>query len=67
MPMDKNSTPFLNYCQIDTSSADLYSDAFGFEYRLQEMMSDYENICKKPDDRLVKKLLQTINRVVDKY
>ena len=67
MPMDKNSTPFLNYCQIDTSATDLYSDAFGFEYPLQEMMSVYKNICKKPDDKLVNKLLHNIDRLVDKY
>lgn len=65
--MNKNSTRFLKYYQIDTSAVDLFSDAFGYEGSLEEMLPGFKIICEKPDDNLVKKLLHDISRVVDKY
>ena len=67
MPMDKNFTRFLRYYQIDTSAVDLFSDAFGYEYSLQEMIPGFISISEKPGDRIVNKLLLAIDRAVDKY
>lgn len=37
--MDKISTPFLSYNQIQTDKIDLYEDAFGF-------INDFSNVIK---------------------
>ena len=65
--MDINFTRSLHYYQIDTSAIDLFSDAFGFEYNMQQILPGYKKIWKKPDDRIVSKLLLAIDRAVDKY
>lgn len=67
MPMDENSTRFLHYHQIDTSSVDLYSDAYGFECKLHDMMAGLHSINKKPDDKIINKLLLDIDKVTDNY
>ncbi|MEA1887303.1 MAG: hypothetical protein U9N72_08850 [Bacteroidota bacterium] len=65
--MDENFTRFLHYYQIDTSSADLYADAYGYECRLNEIMPDSRSIIKKPDDKIIRKLLLDIDKVVNEY
>ncbi len=65
--MDINFTRLLHYYQIDTSEIDLFSDAFGFDYSVQELIPGYMKIWKKPDDKIVSKLLLAIDRVADTY
>ncbi|HCC71125.1 MAG TPA: hypothetical protein DEQ09_08255 [Bacteroidales bacterium] len=67
MPMDKISTQFLNYNQIDNSAVDLISDAFGFDYYLHEVLPGLDVLSKEPDDKVVNKMLMDISRLADKY
>ncbi|MBS0011323.1 MAG: hypothetical protein KFF49_07925 [Bacteroidales bacterium] len=64
--MDKNSTRFLHYCQIDTSTTDLLSDAFGFEYCFPALIPGSAGIKMVPDERIMCKLMLLVDKMVDK-
>lgn len=67
MPMDGNSTRFLYYYQIDTSTVDLFADAYGLECSFHELVTGFHSVSEKPDDKIISELLLDIDKELDKY
>ena len=67
MPLDKNSTRFIAYCEINNADIDLHADAYGFDYSCNKILSGFSKVIKKPDDRLISKLLLDIDNMVNNY
>jgi len=63
--MDKNFTRFLHYYQIDTSAVDIYSDAFGYDYILQELISGFKKPDQEPGDVIIRKIMTEADRFND--
>lgn len=67
MPMDDNFTRFLHYYQINTSDIDLFADAYGLDCCFNELVSGFKSTSKKPDDKIINKLLLDIDKAISKY
>jgi hypothetical protein len=59
-PMGLNSTPFLNLSQIDTSTIDLYEDAFGLYASFADVISVLEASKPEPGEKVINCLLEKI-------
>ncbi len=65
--MKNFSTLFIDYKNIDTSTIDLYADAWGFEYSFSEQLSTILITDIKPGDRVISDLLKDIDKMADSY
>ena len=58
--MDRNSTPFLLFDEIETFETDLYADAWGLHFDLEKLFVEFENITPEPDKQLIASIMATI-------
>lgn len=60
--MDKNSTPFVSFCDINVDETDLYEDAWGYNSQFIDVIELLGQINVVPGDRLTKDLIEMIRR-----
>lgn len=62
VPMDKNSTPFISFSEINVDEIDLYEDAWGYSSQFLDVLELLGKINVVPSDRLTKDLIEMIRR-----
>ena len=58
--MDKTSTPFIAYREINVDDTDVFEDAWGFKSEFSDVYSFLGKPDKGPDDCLVDRIMQNI-------
>jgi len=64
MPMNKTSTQFISFDNIDTDEIDLFGDAFGIDFGFTDITGLFESIRpSKPDGNLIESLIDKIRKI----